>query len=148
MPNPVPKVRGVKLTKKMLRMKPHSHFRESKRNNYHTKHPFIPNPEPLNRVKELKNYRNYRRALKQSNGSISNSRRALKQSITPRPRYIKQSRASQAMVLPSPIVDVNNSKSSHPLLNNMEIKPISEKSSEFNPIFYKAQNGRPGVKLG
>jgi hypothetical protein len=141
MPNPVPKVRGVKLTSKNMRLKPHSNSRKFLRDRYRKKHtPFIPNPEPLNRVKELKKYRNSRRALKQTNGS---GRNALNKSFSNR-----QNSNGRVRIFTSSNRTHNNSKSSHPLLNNMEIKPIREQSSEFNPIFYKAQNGRPGVKLG
>ena len=141
---PVPKVRGVKLTNKTRKMLPHGTYRESLRKKYRNKHSFIPNPEPVNRVKALKIYRQSRRELKQTNGSGRNSRRnSLNNAFTNRQKSNGRLRIST-----SPNRTRNNSKSSHPLLNNMDIKPIKEQDSEFNPIFYKASNGRPGVKLG
>jgi hypothetical protein len=135
MPNPVP--RGIKLTNKNMHLKPHSNSRKFIRARYLAKHtPFIPNPEPLNRVKALHNYRESRRALKQSNGSERNSRRnALNNAFSKR-----QTSNGRLRISTSP-------KHNNNLLNEMD--PIrGPVHSEYNPIFYKASNGRAGVKLG
>lgn len=133
MPNPVP--RGIRLTNKMLRMNPHSNYRESLRKKYRKKHsPFIPNPNPVNRAKALNNHRKSRRELKQTNGSRRN---ALNKSFSNR-----QKSNGRVHISTSP-----NRNNSNNLLNEMD--PIKGPvPSEFNPIFYKASNGRPGVKLG
>lgn len=121
MPNPVP--RGFRLTNKNMRMKPHSHSRKYLRDRYRKKHtPFIPNPNPVNRVKALNNYRQSRR-------------NALNKSFSNRQKSNGRLRIS------------SNRNNSHNLLNEMD--PIKGPvPSEFNPIFYTAPSGRSAVKLG